>query len=307
MLRASARPVADVPANSIYDRKAGVVRELDRPRDLHFPTVIERLNETGRTTGTVLSKEYLYGIFGKRATYRWEPEPVIPVSGHAPDQATMDATIEMVKQHDPSFVFVNLGDVDRFAHADFTGTNVRAQRRTALASVDAQVERFVSLLKSSGRWERSLLVVLADHSMDWCLPQQVISLAGPLGEDPMLAGKVEIAQKRRGPPLLDGAARAARGGQEADATDRARAGRRVQRPRPARPAVGPPCGRPHRLLRRGVAVLRPHTAVEPRPGQPRSPRDAAHPVLPLRRAPGGAARRHVPGARPHHRRRSHGR
>ena len=36
-------------------------------------------------TGTVLSKEYLYGVFGDRATHRWEPAPIIPVSGHAPD------------------------------------------------------------------------------------------------------------------------------------------------------------------------------------------------------------------------------
>ena len=38
--------------------------------------------------GTVLSKEYPHGIFGTRATYRWEPQPIIPVSGHAPDIAT---------------------------------------------------------------------------------------------------------------------------------------------------------------------------------------------------------------------------
>ena len=45
------------------------MRELDRPTDLRFPTLLERLNATGRTTGTVLSKEYLYGIFdGGRPT-----------------------------------------------------------------------------------------------------------------------------------------------------------------------------------------------------------------------------------------------
>ena len=77
----------------------------------------------------MLSKEYLYGIFGDRATYRWEPQPVVPVSGHAPDVFTMDATLDMIEEMDPNLVFVNLGDIDRFGHADFTGTTVQAQRR----------------------------------------------------------------------------------------------------------------------------------------------------------------------------------
>ena len=33
-----------VPANSIYDRGEKAIRDLDRPSDLRFPTVIERLN-----------------------------------------------------------------------------------------------------------------------------------------------------------------------------------------------------------------------------------------------------------------------
>jgi len=50
-----------VPANAIYDRAAGAVRTLDRPDDLRFPTVLERLRRIGLTTGTVLSNDYLYG------------------------------------------------------------------------------------------------------------------------------------------------------------------------------------------------------------------------------------------------------
>ena len=37
------------------------------------------------------------------------------------------------------------------------------------------------------------MIVLADHSMDWSTPDKVISLTGPLGADPLLAGKVQIA------------------------------------------------------------------------------------------------------------------
>ena len=143
----------------------------------------------------MLSKSYLYGIFGTRATHRWEPEPIVPVSGHAPDAFTMDATLSMIEEFDPNLVFVNLGDIDRMGHADVTGpVDVRALRQAALADTDAQVSRFVDLLKSSGRWKNSVVIVLADHSMDWSNPNQVISLTGPLQDDPFLAGKVEIAQ-----------------------------------------------------------------------------------------------------------------
>ena len=183
-----------VPANTIYDRALGDTREMDRPRDIRCRTVIGRLNQAGFTTGTVLSKEYLYGIFGGRATHRWEPQPIIPVSGHAPDTFTMDATLSMIEEFDPNLVFVNLGDVDRMGHADETGpVDVKALRQAALADTDAQVSRFVDLLKSSGRWKNSVVIVLADHSMDWSNPDKVISLTGPLQDDPFLAGKVEIA------------------------------------------------------------------------------------------------------------------
>jgi hypothetical protein len=195
MMMTGVRPDRNgVPANSIYDRRERVVRELDRPRDLHYPTVIERLNQKGLTTGTVLSKEYLFGIFGKRATHRWEPEPIIPVSEHAPDQFTMDATLAMVEEFDPNLVFVNLGDCDRVGHADLTGTTLQVARRAALLSADTQVGRFVDKLKSSGRWKDSVVIVLADHSMDWSQPFRLISLQPAFDSDRMLAGKVQIAQ-----------------------------------------------------------------------------------------------------------------
>jgi hypothetical protein len=196
MMMTGVRPDrSGVPANVIFDRELGETRTLDRPRDLRARTVIQRLNQAGFTTGTVLSKEYLYGIFGGRATYRWEPAPVVPVSGHAPDLATTDATLAMVEEHDPNFVFVNLGDVDRVGHTDFTGPlDAQLARHAALASTDLQVSRLVDQLKSSGSWEHSLVIVLADHSMDWSAPGDTVSVGAALEADPLLAGRVAIAE-----------------------------------------------------------------------------------------------------------------
>ncbi len=195
MMMTGCRPVRNgVPANRIYDRAEGDFRDCDRPDDITVTTVIEQLNASGRTTGTVLSKEYLYSVFGDRATHRWEPFPVVPVSGHAPDAATMDAALAMLTEFDPSMMFLNLGDVDRVGHSDVTGTTLEAARSAALASTDLQVGRFVDELKGSGKWSSSMLVVLADHSMDWSVPQQTVSLTPVFEDDPSLAGRFEIAQ-----------------------------------------------------------------------------------------------------------------
>jgi hypothetical protein len=195
MMMTGVRPDrSGVPANSIYDRAEGVVRDLDRPTDLRFPTLLERLNASGRTTGSVLSKKYLFGIFGTRATYRWEPFPLLPVTGHAPDAATMDALLAMVDGPDPDFVFANLGDIDRVGHSDLSGTSLRAARTAALASTDLQVGRFVDRLRATGKWERSAVLVLADHSMDWSVPTNLISVASILAARPDLRSSVQIGQ-----------------------------------------------------------------------------------------------------------------
>ncbi|MET0838543.1 MAG: alkaline phosphatase family protein [Marmoricola sp.] len=195
MMMTGCRPARNgVPANSIYDRAEGAVRDCGRSTDITVTTIIEQLNASGRTTGTVLSKEYLYSVFGERATHRWEPFPVIPVSGHAPDAATMDAALAMVDEFDPAMMFVNLGDVDRVGHSDLTGTTLKAARTAALASTNLQIGRFVDRLTSTGKWASSMVLVVADHSMDWSLPQQTISLTSAFDADPALAGKFEIAQ-----------------------------------------------------------------------------------------------------------------
>ena len=195
MMMTGVRPDrSGVPANAIYDRAEVVVRDLDRPSDLRFPTVLERLREGGLTTGSVLSKEYLFGIFGERATYRWEPSPIVPVSGHAPDQFTMDALIAMVTSADPDLVFANFGDIDRVGHSDLTGPTVRAARTTPLALSDAQIGRFVDHLVTTGIWETSVLIVLADHSMDWSIPSNVISVDLILRDYPALREQIVIGQ-----------------------------------------------------------------------------------------------------------------
>ncbi|GGC59365.1 alkaline phosphatase family protein [Hoyosella rhizosphaerae] len=183
-----------VPANKIYDRDERKFRNLDRPQDLTAPTILERLRtERGITTASVLSKDYLHGLFQGRATVHWNPAPLIPLTDHAPDAATMDALLRIMVDHSPRMTFTNLGDVDRVGHIDVTGNDIRLARTAAVRHTDTQVRRFVSFLKESGRWNRSVVILIADHSMDWSRPLSLISLHVPFSLDPMLRDNIEIA------------------------------------------------------------------------------------------------------------------
>ncbi|HWM02658.1 MAG TPA: alkaline phosphatase family protein [Actinophytocola sp.] len=184
-----------VPANSVWDPALGDVRDLGLPSDLKAPTLLERLPaELGLATTSVLSKDYLFGIFGERASRRWTPEPMLPITNHAPDIFTMGAVLDAIDDHDPALLFANLGDVDRFGHADLTGSSIRLLRTLALIDTDLQLARFVDHLRDAGKWESSVVILLSDHSMDWSLPLSLVNLAGRLDDDPLLAGNVQIAQ-----------------------------------------------------------------------------------------------------------------
>lgn len=194
MMMTGVRPDrSGVPANSIYDRTTRTVRTCGRPDDIVFPTVLERLRERGLTTGTVLSKDYLFSVFGTRATYRWEPFPLLPVTNHALDVFTMSALRSMVTEADPHLVFANFGDIDRFGHSDLTGSSLQVLRRTALTSTDAQIGSFVSWLRSRSTWPSTTVMVLADHSMDWSDPDRLVNLTRAFKGNALLDGTVAIA------------------------------------------------------------------------------------------------------------------
>ena len=195
MMMTGVRPDrSGVPANFIYDRAEKRTRQVARAGDLVFPTLLDRLRSTGRRTGSVLSKEYLHTVFGTRANYRWEPYPLNPITDHASDSTTVDALITMVRRFDPDLVFVNLGDVDRIGHAAIPGLTRDVARATSLINVDRQVGRFIDHLKAAGKWSSSMLVVLADHSMDWSVPDRIVSINGILASRPDLRGSIAMAR-----------------------------------------------------------------------------------------------------------------
>lgn len=95
-----------------------------------------------------------------------------PVTGYAAsDELVMDEVVRTVedgvmsrgKLRRPKLTFVNLPQVDSAGHASGTDALLYDQ---AIALADDEIERLVGTLQAEGIWDRSVLVVLSDHSMN---------------------------------------------------------------------------------------------------------------------------------------------
>ena len=195
-------------ANQFY-RGRSDKEYMQYPEFWEADTITTRLERAYRgeiDTATILSKEYLFGLFlgehpgpgdalaQREADFHWDPRSqpayIGYPSSHALDVGTMDALLGWIRAEAdsprPQFAFVNLGDVDRAGHADEGGVLTAAADRashleddelselhqapfqqTAIENTDAQIGRLVTELKDTGVWDESVLIVLSDHGMDW--------------------------------------------------------------------------------------------------------------------------------------------
>jgi hypothetical protein len=72
----------------------------------------------------------------------------------------------------PNLTFVNFPNVDSAGHASGTTSG---PYDTAIGLVDAELGRFVANQKAQGLWERTVVVVVSDHSMDTTLGRTSLS------------------------------------------------------------------------------------------------------------------------------------
>lgn len=194
-----------IPVNKWWSRdpedEAGA--DMEDPALLKADTLFTAIDERcpALRTAAILSKTYLHGIFsGDRdgdgspdADYLWDPQPVVPGSGHAPDPFTTDIVLDEIPNH-PDLLFVNLGDVDRSGHVDPSGVQDPAVRAAVLQNTDVQVGRIVDALKASGDWDKTVMFLTSDHSMDWSAPGDYISLDEVFSADERTAGRYEVIQ-----------------------------------------------------------------------------------------------------------------
>ncbi|HVL82242.1 MAG TPA: alkaline phosphatase family protein [Actinomycetota bacterium] len=186
-----------IVANSFLDTTSSppVKRPLDRPSLLLSETLFDSIarQQPRLRTGAVMGKSKLRNLFSATdvSTENPEGEPVSHTgpdhmwgakespdrdaliqgadnlaepgtgSGYAHDTQTMNSALRMIEQHDPHFMFVSLSNVDGFQHL-FGATS--PQGRAAIVNADLQVGRLVSALQANGTWDRSVVVVTADHS-----------------------------------------------------------------------------------------------------------------------------------------------
>lgn len=194
-----------IPVNLFWDRdpESEDGRDMDDPALLRAETLFTTIDKkcADLRTAAILSKTYLHGIFsGDRnddgqpdADTLWDPGPIVPGSGHAPDIFTTDAALDEIPEG-PDLLFVSLGDVDRSGHVDPSGVQDPAFRRSVLKDTDVQVGRIVDALQASGAWENTVMVVTSDHSMDWSTPGDFISLDDAYSADERTEGRYVVVQ-----------------------------------------------------------------------------------------------------------------
>ena len=137
------------------------------------------------------------------ATHTNDPTMLaIPMDDSARDAETGALALRASRELDPDFLFVNLGDVDRAGHVDLSGGVLAgagidgsepAFQRTAIAAADQVVRSMITELKASGRWQDTVVIVTADHAMDWSFPDRVVDLADAFEADDLLCDEVVTA------------------------------------------------------------------------------------------------------------------
>jgi arylsulfatase A-like enzyme len=161
-----------VTGNGYWDRTARRARGLDAAEAIEAETLFT-VAETTRpalVTMGAFSKAKLGRLFAaapgrqRGPDVLWAPaaeEGGSHVFGVASDGETMDAFLAAAAEREPDLAAINLSEVDRTAHAEGPQATGEARRHA-----DAAIGRLVDDLHARGRWDRSVVIVTADHGFD---------------------------------------------------------------------------------------------------------------------------------------------
>jgi ectonucleotide pyrophosphatase/phosphodiesterase family protein 5 len=193
-----------MPGNSV-PRLAPRVSDDRRYTKADSILTIARRQAPELVTATVGSKTYVAELAKHDRTGDGEqdasrtntPVTALPVIDAAPDAETGTEALLISRELDPDLLFLNLGEVDRVGHGDETGGltegGLPVLRQVSLQNADLQLRNLVTELERSGRWERTVFMVTADHSMDWSRRDRGLNLAPVFEADPLLTGEVLAA------------------------------------------------------------------------------------------------------------------
>jgi len=147
-------------------------------------TAVER-QRPALTTVTAFAKGKLRHLFGMRPgrqtgpDFAWRP-PNEDVYA-ATDDETMDGYRLLVGRYHPAFSIVALAGVDATGHG--AGPDSDAYRN-AVTNADRLIGLLIDDLVRTDRWDRSIVMVTADHGFDALLP----GARGHIGPDAVVAG-----------------------------------------------------------------------------------------------------------------------
>ena len=177
-------PSAHGITGNLYWRRApdAPVEKLDQAAFIEVETLFTVAEETSPEleTAGVFAKPKLAQLFAgvpgrqRAPDVLWSPAQASPAgrdpaTGYSFDSATIGALLAATADREPDLAVVNLSDVDRTAHA--RGPDSEECSR-AIAGADAAIGRLVDQLRALERWDRSVLIVTADHGFTSLAPSR---------------------------------------------------------------------------------------------------------------------------------------
>lgn len=125
------------------------------------PTVFELAKKAGLKTAMVFSKEKLKHLAKPKTV-----DAIEYISGDAHKVA--DVAVHLLNEVKPQLLFVHFSDPDSTGHRYGWGNEKKgelpsAEFLVALQRCDDATSKIVSALKRNGRWQRTLLIITADH------------------------------------------------------------------------------------------------------------------------------------------------
>jgi arylsulfatase A-like enzyme len=165
-----------ITGNAYWDRAGKVIRSLDRGEFLEAETLFTVVEATRPASHTIaaFSKAKLGQLFAAVPGRQQAPDVLwLPagrgtaghVVGLASDDETMSGFLAAAAEREPDLAVINLSEVDRTAHM-----NGPAATAAARQGADAAIGRLLDDLRARGRWERSIVLVTADHAFDDVAP-----------------------------------------------------------------------------------------------------------------------------------------
>jgi hypothetical protein len=195
--------VHGITGNAYWNRERGAPpQKLEAGELIEVETLftVAEVTRPALATLAAFGKPKLARLFGSvRGRQRgpdvlWSPEELPAgrrekATGYAPDAETMGAALAKMADAEPDLAFLNLADVDAAGHGHGPDGSEYAG---AVEGADAAIGALVDDLRARGRWDRSVLIVTADHGMASVAPtperpRPVISLGAELGDAAAMA------------------------------------------------------------------------------------------------------------------------